>query len=122
MKDEFDIDLPLVRALVSEQFPEFAGLPIQPVRSTGTDNAMFRLGPNACARLPLRRSSFAAIEKEAIVPTESRKLTDQDAVPPRSGSRVEKFSGPLAYTQMDRWRHAFNTGIWVDPNDRWGAG
>ncbi|MEV7026193.1 aminoglycoside phosphotransferase family protein [Kitasatospora sp. NPDC093558] len=50
--DEPDIDAALVRRLLSAQFPQWIGLPIRPVASTGTDNAMFRLGPDLAVRLP----------------------------------------------------------------------
>ncbi|MQS11643.1 aminoglycoside phosphotransferase family protein [Streptomyces kaniharaensis] len=50
--DEPDIDAALVRRLLSAQFPQWVGLPVQPVASTGTDNAMFRLGPDLAVRLP----------------------------------------------------------------------
>ena len=50
--DEFDIDSALVYRLVSTQFPQWASLAITPVRSTGTDNAMFLLGEALVARLP----------------------------------------------------------------------
>lgn len=94
MKDEFDIDLPLVRALVSEQFPEFASLPIRPVWSTGTDNAMFRLGHDACVRLPRRRSSFAAIEKEAIVLPRLQRLPIRTPRLLGRGAESKRFPGP----------------------------
>jgi aminoglycoside phosphotransferase (APT) family kinase protein len=50
--DEVDIDLGLVRRLVAGQFPAWAGLPVEPVSSSGTDNAMFRLGDELVVRLP----------------------------------------------------------------------
>ncbi|MBV6700633.1 aminoglycoside phosphotransferase family protein [Kitasatospora aureofaciens] len=50
--DEPDIDAALVRRLLSAQFPQWVGLPVRPVTSTGTDNAMFRLGPDLAVRLP----------------------------------------------------------------------
>ncbi|WP_255683057.1 aminoglycoside phosphotransferase family protein [Actinokineospora sp. PR83] len=50
--DEVPTDVHLVRALVATQFPRWAGLPVSPVTSSGTDNAMFRLGPSLVARLP----------------------------------------------------------------------
>jgi aminoglycoside phosphotransferase (APT) family kinase protein len=49
---EVDIDVELVRALVAEQLPSLRDLPITEVRSTGTVNAIFRLGDSLCARLP----------------------------------------------------------------------
>ena len=50
--DEVPTDVHLVRALITTQFPRWAGLPVSPVASSGTDNAMFRLGPSLVARLP----------------------------------------------------------------------
>jgi aminoglycoside phosphotransferase (APT) family kinase protein len=50
--DEVHIDATLVRRLVAAQFPRWADLPISAVRSTGTVNAIYRLGDRLCARLP----------------------------------------------------------------------
>ena len=49
---ELDIDADLVRRLLREQFPNWADLPIRPVQSSGTDNAIFRLGSDLSVRLP----------------------------------------------------------------------
>ena len=49
---EVDIDVDLVRALVAGQFPELADQPIVEVRSTGTVNAIYRIGDQLYARLP----------------------------------------------------------------------
>jgi aminoglycoside phosphotransferase (APT) family kinase protein len=50
--DEIDVTTVLVGRLVAEQFPQWAGLPIRPVSSTGTVNAIFRLGDDMSVRLP----------------------------------------------------------------------
>jgi aminoglycoside phosphotransferase (APT) family kinase protein len=50
---EVGIDAGLVRRLVAVQFPRLAGLPVSAVRSTGTVNALYRIGDDLCARLPL---------------------------------------------------------------------
>ena len=50
--DEVDTDVPLVRRLLAAQFPQWAGLPIEPVLSSGTQNAVYRLGPDMSVRLP----------------------------------------------------------------------
>jgi len=50
--EEFAVDLALVRRLLAGQFPQWAELPLRPVRSDGTCNAMFRLGPDMAVRLP----------------------------------------------------------------------
>lgn len=48
---ELDIDLELVRRLVA-QLPRFSDLPLQKLRSTGTVNAIYRLGDRYGVRLP----------------------------------------------------------------------
>jgi aminoglycoside phosphotransferase (APT) family kinase protein len=49
---EVDVDAGLVGRLVAAQFPRLAGLPVGEVRSTGTVNAIYRLGDRLYARLP----------------------------------------------------------------------
>ncbi len=49
---ELDIDASLVRRLLAEQFPKWADLPLRAVRSSGTDNALYRLGTELVVRLP----------------------------------------------------------------------
>jgi aminoglycoside phosphotransferase (APT) family kinase protein len=62
--DEVNIDVPLVRQLLSEQFPSYAGLPIELVESTGTSNVIYRLGKDKCVRLPLIPSAADSVDKE----------------------------------------------------------
>jgi len=62
--DEVDIDEAQVCALVEAQFPRWAGLPVRRVRSSGTDNAMFRLGAELCVRLPRRPGCVGQVEKD----------------------------------------------------------
>lgn len=50
--DEMDIDAALVGGLVAAQFPQWADLPIRAAESTGTVNAIYRLGDHLYARLP----------------------------------------------------------------------
>ncbi|WP_216822363.1 aminoglycoside phosphotransferase family protein [Sphingorhabdus sp. EL138] len=42
----------LVTKLVAEQFPQWAGLPVSPVKLSGWDNRTFHLGRNMTVRLP----------------------------------------------------------------------
>jgi aminoglycoside phosphotransferase (APT) family kinase protein len=51
--DQFDIDDELVARLLADQQPALADMPISRVRSTGTVNALFRIGEDRCARMPL---------------------------------------------------------------------
>ena len=52
--DELEIDEALVRRLLTEQFPAWAGLPLGRVGPSGTDNAIFRLGEGLAVRLARR--------------------------------------------------------------------
>lgn len=50
--DEVETDVSLVRHLLTAQFPRWADLPLTPVPSAGTDNALYRLGREMVVRLP----------------------------------------------------------------------
>ncbi|HST63956.1 MAG TPA: aminoglycoside phosphotransferase family protein [Mycobacteriales bacterium] len=59
-----EIDVALVRALLAEQFPRWAGLPVRPVERSGWDNRTFRLGDALSVRLPSAAGYVPAVEKE----------------------------------------------------------
>jgi aminoglycoside phosphotransferase (APT) family kinase protein len=61
---EVSLDQALVERLVAAQFPELAGLPVRPVQSTGTVNAIYRLGDRLYARLPRLQDWAEALAKE----------------------------------------------------------
>jgi hypothetical protein len=50
--DEVDVDEALVRSLLTDQFPQWAQLPLRRTVSTGTDNAIYRLGDRMGVRVP----------------------------------------------------------------------
>ena len=52
--DELEIDEPLVRRLLVEQFPEWAERPLVRALPAGTENAIFRLGDDLAVRLARR--------------------------------------------------------------------
>jgi aminoglycoside phosphotransferase (APT) family kinase protein len=54
-EDELEIGEGLVRRLVAEQFPEWAGMPLRRIEPSGTVNAIFRLGDGLSIRLPRRQ-------------------------------------------------------------------
>jgi aminoglycoside phosphotransferase (APT) family kinase protein len=58
-----EINVSLVRELVSSQFPEWADLPIRPVED-GWDNRTFRLGNHMSVRLPSAERYTSQVEKE----------------------------------------------------------
>lgn len=51
-ENELDIDKTLVTQLIKNQCPQWGDLPITPILSSGTDNALFRLGTDYVVRLP----------------------------------------------------------------------
>ena len=61
---QVDSDEELVERLLRDQFPQWAGLPIRRLPSDGTDNAMYRVGDELLARLPLIGWAVPQIEKE----------------------------------------------------------
>ena len=62
--DEVETDVSLVRRLLAEQFPHWADLPIEPVESAGTDNAIYRLGDDMAVRLPRIHWATGQVDKE----------------------------------------------------------
>ncbi|WP_084298150.1 aminoglycoside phosphotransferase family protein [Actinoplanes friuliensis] len=50
---QLDVPGETVRRLVDAQFPQWRGLPVRPVASEGTVNAIFRVGDGLTARFPL---------------------------------------------------------------------
>ncbi|MGW5721097.1 aminoglycoside phosphotransferase family protein [Amycolatopsis sp. NPDC003865] len=62
--DQHAIDTGLVRRLVDGQFPRWAGLPLVPLASGGTVNAVYRLGDELTVRLPLTEGGAGDIAKE----------------------------------------------------------
>jgi aminoglycoside phosphotransferase (APT) family kinase protein len=62
--DEVDTNVSLVRRLLKAQFPDWGEHPIQPVPSTGTDNALYRLGDDMVVRLPRIYWAVEQVEKE----------------------------------------------------------
>jgi hypothetical protein len=63
--DEIPIDAELVRSLVSRVMPAYADSPIRRLASSGSTNALFRLGEEFLVRLPRQPGGSATISKEA---------------------------------------------------------
>lgn len=62
--DEVPTDTTLVRRLLAAQFPQWAALPITPVPSAGTDNALYRLGDDLAVRMPRIHWAIGQVAKE----------------------------------------------------------
>ncbi|MFD5123115.1 aminoglycoside phosphotransferase family protein [Streptomyces sp. NPDC058385] len=67
--DQVDVTTEIVATLIQEQFPQWSGKEIQLVSSTGTVNAIFRIGNDLSARFPLcladAAEALAILEQEA---------------------------------------------------------
>jgi len=61
---EVKTDASLIQRLLVGQFPQWADLPITPVPSAGTDNALYRLGDDLVVRLPRIGWAVGQIEKD----------------------------------------------------------
>ncbi|MEV0723573.1 aminoglycoside phosphotransferase family protein [Micromonospora purpureochromogenes] len=62
--DEVPTDVGLVRRLLAAQFPRWTDLPVEPVRSAGTNNAIYRLGDDLVVRLPRIADAVEQVEFE----------------------------------------------------------
>jgi aminoglycoside phosphotransferase (APT) family kinase protein len=62
--NEVTITTSQVQKLVVSQFPEYIGQPIKTVSSSGTDNAMYRLGDSLVIRLPRVADKERNLKKE----------------------------------------------------------
>ena len=93
--DQIPSDPGLVRRLLAAQRPEWADRPVRRVDSTGTDNALFRLGDDLVARLPLRPSSTGPIEREhRWLPVLAPRLPLPIPVPLALGEPSDEFPFP----------------------------
>jgi aminoglycoside phosphotransferase (APT) family kinase protein len=61
--DQIEIDELLVRHLLEEQFPQWSDLAVTAIPTSGTENAIYRVGDEMAARLPYRPVKDDQIEK-----------------------------------------------------------
>lgn len=61
--DQLQVPVAAVRQLIAEQFPQWQTLPITPVASTGTVNALFRIGGDLVARFPLQPGPVGGVRE-----------------------------------------------------------
>ncbi|MGO8871439.1 MAG: aminoglycoside phosphotransferase family protein [Acidimicrobiales bacterium] len=94
-EDQIDSDVDLVRSLLEAQLPEWGVLPIEEVESTGTDNALYRLGSEMVVRMPLRPSATRSIDKEhRWLPILAPHLPLEIPVPIARGEPTREFPWP----------------------------
>ncbi|WP_407568986.1 aminoglycoside phosphotransferase family protein [Deinococcus altitudinis] len=112
-ENEVDTGADLVRRLLAaqcprsqSQFPQWADLPLTPVRSAGTDNAVYRLGDALSVRLPRIGWAVDQVEKEhAWLPRLAPHLPLAVPEPVFRGEPGEGFPYPWA---VHRWLEGEN--------------
>ncbi|MEQ8974516.1 MAG: phosphotransferase [Coleofasciculus sp. C1-SOL-03] len=113
--NEVSTDVSLVRRLLTSQFPQWANLPIKPIPSAGTDNAIFRLGHDMSVRLPRIDWAEAQVDKEhEWMPRLAPHLPLAIPLPLAQGKPDEKY--PYRWS-VYRWLNGKNASIYqlVDP-------
>jgi aminoglycoside phosphotransferase (APT) family kinase protein len=108
--NEQEVNLELVRSLLKEQCPQWAELELTPVLSSGTDNALFRLGDKYVVRIPRIEWSLSSItngiNKEYLwVPQLARHLKTPVSEPIFKGKPNEDYPWPWSIT---KWNEGHN--------------
>jgi aminoglycoside phosphotransferase (APT) family kinase protein len=90
--DEIHTDEPLVRRLLAGQFPQWADLPLERVPSSGTDNALFRLGDDMVVRLPRIHWAVGSVDRDVRwLPLLAPRLPVAIPVPLTRGAPAEGY-------------------------------
>jgi aminoglycoside phosphotransferase (APT) family kinase protein len=111
-EDEVPIDTSLVRRLLAGQFPEWAELSLERVASSGTDNALYRLGADMVVRLPRIHWAVGGLERELEwLPRLAPLLPVSVPVPLRSGNPGEGY--PWAWAVYE-WLPGVNPPVGGD--------
>lgn len=116
---EVDIDLTLVRRLLTDQHPDLADRPLSPL-GEGWDNALFRLGQHYLVRLPRRQAAAGLVATEHRWLPEIAALVDRPVpVPVRRGEPTAYFPWSWTITRWVEGRPAAHTP--VASRGRWAA-
>jgi aminoglycoside phosphotransferase (APT) family kinase protein len=101
--DEVVSDVSLVRRLLADQFPRWAGLPVELVDSAGTVNAVYRLGADMAVRLPRIEQGARDVEREQRwLPRLAPLLPVAIPVPVGTGRPAEGYPWPWSvYSWLD---------------------
>lgn len=107
--DEVATGAPLARRLLAAQFPQWADLPLEPVPSDGTDNAIYRLGDDMSVRLPRIHWAVGQVEKEhRWLPRLAPRLPLAVPTPLAKGEPGEGHPYPWA---VHRWLEGENASL-----------
>ena len=87
--------------LIASQFPQWAGLPVRPLKNDGWDNTTFRLGNELSIRLPTHDGYVPQVEKEhRWLPVLSGQLPLPIPEPVARGAAADIFPRPWS---IYRW-------------------
>lgn len=101
--DATRIDAALVAALIRDQFPEWAHLPLRPVPSGGNDHRMFRLGAELVVRLPSAPGYVPQVAKEQEwLPRLGPQLPLPVPILRGTGAPTDRFAAPWSVYE---WIH-----------------
>jgi aminoglycoside phosphotransferase (APT) family kinase protein len=99
--DEVAIESALVGRLLAAQFPHWADLPVEPVPSAGTNNAIYRLGDGLAVHLPRIAGAIGQLDKEHLwLPRLAPRLPLAIPVPLAMGRPGEGYPWPWS---VYRW-------------------
>lgn len=69
--DQLVVTESTVGGLVADQFPQWRGLPVRALSTSGTVNALFRLGDHLAVRFPLRSADIEVTRRQLEVEAEA---------------------------------------------------
>lgn len=98
---EWEVTEPLVRLLLTRQFPQLSTLPIQEI-GNGWDNTVYRVGDEYVFRFPRRNIAISLLNTEArILPKLEHYITVPYAKPLFFGKESDDYPAPfLGYTYL----------------------
>jgi aminoglycoside phosphotransferase (APT) family kinase protein len=111
----FNITPDLARKLITEQFSEYAHLPITSVEKQGHDNRTYRLGPDMLIRMPTAESYALKVPKEqSLLPKLVSHLTVSIPVPIKMGAASQGYPYPFS---IYKWLEGTSINLLVLDND-----
>lgn len=112
--DQVHIDADIVRQLIRDQFPEYRHERVKQISSTGTVNAIFRIGTRAAARFPLR--AMKPVECAERLRREAAAMTEFAKHSPIATPRPLGLGQPSALYPMPWAVQSWMEGTVATPN------
>jgi aminoglycoside phosphotransferase (APT) family kinase protein len=113
--DEPDTSGPVIRSLLEAECPQWAQSSIEYLKTSGTDNAMWRVrvddGPDMVVRLPRRPGAGAGVLREAAVLGQIERTS--------LGSDVKTPTVRHVGEPHDVFPHRWMVLEWIDGSDAW---